>query len=155
MKHLIRNVHEVRVGKVLTNYADFYITLLKKPMQSLYNNMKCFEKMVVFQSPYIHSSKSYRYSDFTFWDKTKNIFIRGEIRYSSVPNSDLNTKVLAIIRELPNYPEKELVLVLLGEGFDDETDIMYQVRDEVKTKPNIFICRTIEDFENYIKSKYN
>lgn len=155
MKHLIRNVHEVRVGLLLTKYVDKYITLFRKPLQSLKNTKKCFDSLIVFQSPYQHSSKTYRYSDFTVWDKSKNVNIRGEVRYSSVANSDLNCKVLSIIHELPNYPENELVLILLGEGFNEETDIMYQIKTELKNNPNVIVCNTLNEFDNYLISKFN
>jgi len=135
---------------IYANKFEVVANMTKQPVDELQRYRELFNSFVVNQSPYIDNAGNVRYSDISIYSKQHNVDIRYEIG-SLNPKSEISSRVLRYIQESKNIPEKLLVLVLLGNGYDDIVE--YYAKPLIrKEKLNITIIRSMDNYKKHINN---
>lgn len=150
----IYNVHEKKVYNVIKSYIKRERNLYRKPTEQLLTYRNLFDSMIVYQSPFTDLIGYTQWTDFSIFNKEKNIDLRIEVKSLAPKDTKLRNVVYELLRDSKHIPEQKFVLVLLGEGFNDKLLIdVYKLIDS-ENYP-VIVFRTIEAFKTYIDSLFN
>lgn len=149
----IYNVHEKQVYNILKKYVKRERYLYKKPTEQLNTFRRIYDSFIVYQTPFTDLIGYTQWTDFSLLCKDKNIDLRIEVKSLKPSDSKLRNVIYELLRDSRYMPEKKLVLVLLGDGFNDKllVDVNYLISTE---KYPIIIFREIESFKTYIDSLF-
>lgn len=148
----VYNKHERKVYNVLKKFDENYKWMYKQPTQQLLNVRKVKESCVIIQPPYTDSMGETHWNDFSLFNKKYDVDLRFEVKSLDV-DSDLRDIVFKHIIEAKNIPEKQLVLVLFGIGFNAQVKRYYDQYIETM-ELNIVIVQTIKELEKHLKGLY-
>lgn len=144
----IKNSLERECTEYVTNYIHRYTNLYLKPINELNYYREKHDNIIIIQPPYKNNAGNVQYNDLSILSKTLGIDIRYEVS-SLEPNGTLKGKGLIHSLEAHNIPEKLLVLVLIGNGYDDI--VKYTIRPLIQTnKLRVTIIRSVEEYKNHI-----
>jgi len=143
----IKNTLERECTEYVTNYIQKFTNLYLKTINELdYYRRK--DNILIIQPPYRNNAGNVQYNDLSIICKSYGIDNRYE--FSSLePNSTLKGKGLIHSLEANNIPEQLLVLVLIGNGYDEI--VQYTIKPLIKTnKLRVTVIRTVEEYKNHI-----
>ena len=150
----IYNVHERQIYNVLKTHVKRERYLYKKPTEQLNTFRFIYDSFIVYQSPFTDLIGSTQWTDFSLFNKDKNIDLRIEVKSLKPSNTKLRNVVYELLRDSDYIPEKRLILVLLGEGFNDK--LLIDIDRLINTEKHpVTIFRSIESFKVYIDSLFN
>jgi len=143
----IKNLLERECTEYVTNYIHKFTNLYLKPINELNYYRENHNDIIIVQPPYKNNAGNVQYNDFSILSKSNGIDIRYEVS-SLDPNSTLKGKALLHALE-SHIPEKLLVLVLLGRGYDEICE--YTLRPLImRDRLRITVIRTMEQYKSHI-----
>lgn len=93
--------------------------LRNEPTEQLINLRNNCTSFVVYQTPYYNSIGVNQWNDFSVYNKERGIDCRVEVKSLIAPNA-LKNAVYEHIMEARNMIEKEMIIVLFGQGYDEQ-----------------------------------
>lgn len=146
------DIHERRVFEIMSKHVKHSKWMFKNPYETLLTYRSLNKPYVFVQPPYRTKLNFDSWSDLALFDPNKGIDIRIEVM-SLHPKSVLAERTYKPVRESKNMPEELLILILLGNGFDEYAT--YGIRDMIRSERlPVTIMRSIEEFEFYLKRMY-
>jgi len=93
--------------------------------------------------------------DFVLYKKSKNIDIRIEASCLKPKKSVIAAKLHTTIAGVKYIPEKTIMLVIFGDGYDLNNQIMIDLKNrfkhEIPETKELIIIRSYDEFKTYIK----
>jgi len=143
---------EEKIFNKMHQYIKYDKCLYKQPFQRLLNLRRDKDSYIVFQSPYFCSDGTQKWTDFSVCDKSINLDIRIEVKNLNTKGSIKNDAYEHLMGST-NIPEKLLVIVLIGCGYDDHVCIdLHRVIEMGRLNATIILG--VDNFNNYIDSRY-
>lgn len=157
MQPTISNVHENECIGYAYQKISTYNNLYRKPEQQLETYRKLCNKIgldVIFiQPPYFDYTGKQRYNDWSIFSPTHKIDIRYEVKSLNVNDSILCEQAYRHVKESKHIPEKLLVLILLGSGYDKIVKHSLLPLIAKKNLP-VLILRSIEEYKAHIDKQF-
>ena len=148
----INNIHEQLVFDLMYKHVKEYKRMYMKPTQQLLNERRDKDSCIFIQPPLTTPEGKTRWTDFSLMIKDKDIDKRIEVRSLDVYSSDLSEAPAKFLRWTKTMPEKEMLLILLGDGFNSVTPMFREVI--MMQKLPISIIRDLAQFENYLREHF-
>lgn len=146
----IDEIHEQLVYDNVSMYGERKKNLRNEPAEQLItlrNNCKSF---VVYQTPYHNSIGYNQWNDFSVYNKERGIDCRIEVK-SLIPPSALKNAIYEHIMESRNIIEKEMVIVLFGQGYDEQ--IIRGAKQMIaESNAPVKLITTIEELKQYFEA---
>jgi hypothetical protein len=147
----IREIHEQLVYNNVSMYGKRKKNLRNEPAEQLMSLRKNCHSFVVYQTPYHNSIGYNRWNDFSIYNKQRGIDCRIEVK-SLIPPSALKNAVYGHIMEARNMVENEMIIVLFGEGYDDQ--IIRGAKQLIaESNVNVRLITSIEELKKHLDSK--
>jgi len=115
----INEIHEQLVYDNVSMYGERKKNLRNEPAEQLITLRKNCKSFVVYQTPFNNTIGYNQWNDFSVYNEERGIDCRIEVK-SLVPSSALKNVVYEHIMEARNIIEKEMVIVLLDKGYDEQ-----------------------------------
>ena len=134
---------------------DMVKNLFREPLEVTESVRRNWERVIITQSGRKLINGDIYHIDIEVIDKLINKHIGIEVMYLTDRKSDLSHRVNKLIYNYTLYPENEFLYLLLGDGFNEKSDVMMGFNGLVKEKGiNLTITRSIEDFEKHLNNIY-
>jgi len=151
----IRNIHELKAFNILKKTKVFIKQMSNERTEQIYNVREYYNKCLIIQPPYQNTANRKECSDFSYFDKTVGLDFRLEIKSLDPRNSVLGDTVIRIAKESKLMPEKLLILLLIGDGYDEINRNMIVLRETIEQERlHVTIMRSFDQLESYFKSRY-
>lgn len=155
----LNNATEKEVYNSIKKHFSDYKCMNNEPHNSLFQIKKFRNNIVIYQPPYEFFDNLTRYGDFILLDKDRGVDMFIEVCSLEQKNSILPSKLNKLFGVMGNILAKEIVLILIGEGFNESTsdsmkDILRnRMKDVPKTK-SVKIFRSVESFKDYVDAYF-
>ena len=151
----IRNVHESKAFNILKKTKVFIKQMSDERTEQIYNVREYYDRCLIIQPPYQNSANRKECNDFSYFDKAAGLDFRLEIKSLDPRNSVLGDSIIRIVKESKLMPEKLLILLLIGDGFDEINRNMIVLRETIEQERlHVTVMRSFEQLESYLKSRY-
>lgn len=135
-----------------TEYAHQYIryprNLYYKPYKELLHIREKYDEFLIIQPPYINNAGRTQWNDLSIMSKRFDIDLRFEFCSLNV-RGGIDGKILKHAFEAHNIPERDLILVCVGKGYEET--IEYTLRPKIRElKLNVSVIDSIEKYKRYI-----
>ena len=126
--------------------------LRNEPAEQLINLRNNCTSFVVYQTPYHNTIGYNRWNDFSVYNKERGIDCRVEVK-SLIPPSALRNVIYEHIMESRNIIEREMIIVLFGEGYDEQ--IIRGARKSIaELNAPVRLITSIEELKEYFEANY-
>ena len=148
----IKNDIERECTEYVYQYIRYHRNLYNLPYEELLRVREKYEEFFIIQPPYINNAGRTQWNDLSVMSKKNNIDKRFEFCSLNV-RGGIDGKVLRHAFEAHNIPERELVLVCIGEGYEEVVE--YTLRPQIKQlKLRVSPIVSIAEYKRYIDTLF-
>lgn len=145
----ITEIHEQLVYDSVSMYGQRKKNLRNEPTEQLINLRNNCTSFVVYQTPFHNTIGYNQWNDFSVYNKERGIDCRIEVK-SLIPPSALKNVVYEHIIEARNMIEKEMIIVLFGEGYDEQ--IIRNAKQLIaESNVRVRLITSIEELKDYFE----
>jgi len=146
----IHEANERLVYDTVSMYGSRKKNLRNEPAEQLQALRKQCTSFVVYQTPFHNSIGYNQWNDFSIYNKERGIDCRIEVK-SLIPPSALKNTVYEHIMEARHIIEDEMIIVLLGEGYDEQ--IIRGAKQLIaESNVRVKLITSIEELKTYFDS---